>query len=149
MSVGTLFFAFLALAFFLASILIFSDNDKIIPDKFKRFRDDEFYDVWRNFYGAGLLLMVSSFILLAICFAQKEFNTSTALYLVFGILVFILGAVLVFIFNKKALNKFDPSFYSRNNLEKEDKKNKKEKKKKINYVKENNERYKKYRKDNE
>ncbi len=148
MSVGTLFFAFLAFTFFIASVLIFLDNDKIIPDKFKRFRDDEFYHIWRNFYGSGLLLMVSAFILLAISFGQKEFNSATALYLILGILVFILGAVIVFIFNKKALNKFDPTFYSRNNLEKKDKM-RAEKHKKTNYVKENEERYKNYRKDNE
>ena len=144
MSVGTLFFAFLAFTFFIASVLIFLDNDKIILDKFKRFRDDEFYHVWRNFYGAGLLLMVSSFTLLAISFAQKEFNSSTALYLILGIVVFVLGAIIVFIFNKKALNKFDPTFYSRNNLKNE---NKKQKYKKQDYIKENEKRYENYGKE--
>ncbi len=143
MSVGTIFFSFLAFAFFIAVILIFSNNDKIIPDTFKKYRDDEFYNVWRNFYGAGLLVMVSSFVLLAICFAQKEFNLTTALYLILGIVMFILGAVIVFVFNKKALNKFDPQFYARNNLVRE------EKKKKKRYIDENNKRYEQFRKDNE
>ncbi len=146
MSVGTIFFSFLAFAFFIAVILIFSNNDKIIPDTFKKYRDDEFYNVWRNFYGAGLLVMVSSFVLLAICFAQKEFNLTTALYLILGIVMFIIGAVIVFVFNKKALNKFDPQFYARNNLVHEEKK---EKKKKKRYIDENNKRYEQFRKDNE
>ncbi len=144
MSVGTLFFAFLALAFFIAVILIFIDSDKIIPDKFKRFRDDDFYNVWRNFYGAGLLVMVSAFVLLAICFSRKNFDTTTLIFLISGILMFVLGCVIVYIFNKKALNKFDPAFYSRNNLDKQ-KKNKKISKK---FDEENNKRYENYRKDN-
>lgn len=147
MSVGTLFFSFLSIAFLICSILIFLDNDKIIPSSFKRFRDHSFYHVWRNFYAAGLLLMVSSFILLAICFAQKEFNGTTGLYLGLGIAIFLISVAIIFYFNKKALHTFDPAFYSRNNLVKEDKEKRKIKDKNK-YNEENNKRYEEYRKDN-
>lgn len=121
------FFAFVALIY---SLLLFSDNDRIIPDSFKKNRNHSFYDVWRSFTASFWLFIAAGFVLLT--FADNNFNKDNTApyftYLSIGIVSLVIGFVAMYFLNKKALHLFDPNFYVRNNLVKKTKEEKAEEK---------------------
>jgi len=120
---------FFAFVFGIYAILLFADNDKIIPDTFKRNRDNEFYHPWRLLAGAGFLVVCSGMIL----FALSEYTDGPAstywLLRGLGVLMWIIGFTIVFFFNRKAIRMFQPGFYKEYDEYKRIKEEKKAKKK--------------------
>ena len=118
---------FFAIVFGLYAILLFTNNQKIIPDNFKRHSDNPFYESWRMLAGAGFLVVCAGNIL----FTMSEYQTVASNYWILralGIGMWVIGFAIVFFINKKALRLFNPAFYKDYDEYLEQKKRLKEKK---------------------
>jgi hypothetical protein len=120
---------FFTIVFGLYALLLFAKSDKILPDSFKKNMGHPYFDTWRLFAGAGYLVIASGCALWALSENQQTLALGWTLRGV-GILMWALGLVIVFFFNRKDIRLFNPGFYKIYEEELNEKKKKKELKKK-------------------
>jgi len=101
---------FFTAVFAIYALLLFGNSNKVLTESFKRNKNHPYFDTWRLFAGAGYLTIAAGCALWAMGEVQETLQGVWALRGL-GALMWIIGLVIVFIFNKRAILMFQPAFY--------------------------------------